>query len=89
MGDRRPLLYSPQFIEACALRAGYVDLVEMHSRNLAELADLRRELAELRDILGIVVKASRETAERDVAALRHQLEVALARVERDPNKPLH
>jgi hypothetical protein len=59
-----------------------------HNRRMSELIALRDEVRELREILADVVRCSRETAERDVAALRRQLEIGLARLER-PGKPLH
>ena len=54
-----------------------------------ELAALRREFDELRSIMLDVVRCLRQQTESDVATLRGQLEVALARIERDPAKPLH
>jgi len=60
----------------------------MFHRHLAELADLRRELHELRSIFLDVVTTLRAQAEVDVATQRHELEVLLARLERDPTRPL-
>jgi hypothetical protein len=81
---RRPLVYHPDCFVA-ALRQAH----DTHAHFLAEMDELKREVAELRDIMQTVVQCSRETAERDVAALRHQLEVALARIQRRPDTPLH
>jgi len=93
MGDgRRVVLYHPKYVEGfrVALREARADLVAMHERHLAELADLRAEVAELRSILADVVRLSREKAEGDLVALRRQLETALGRLERrDPAQPLH
>jgi hypothetical protein len=55
---------------------------------LCELADLRAEVAELLEVLQMVVGTLRAQAESDVATLRRQLETALARIERDPMLPL-
>ena len=56
---------------------------------LCELHDLKREVADLRDILGLMVSTLRIQAEQDVATLRRQLEYALARLERRPTTALH
>jgi hypothetical protein len=90
MDDRRVVLYHPKYVAALrnVLAGAKADLHEMHFRHLCELADLRREVAELRSILQDVIRASREKGEADVASLRRELEHALARLER-PNKPLH
>lgn len=85
------LLYSPQYLAALrnTLAAAKADLHEMHFRHLCGLADLRKEIAELRSILADVV-ALRTQAETDVATLRRQLETALVKLaQRDPQKPLH
>jgi hypothetical protein len=91
MDNGRRILYSPQFVDGfrVALREAKADLQEMHFRHLCELAELRREVGELRSILQDVIWASREKADADVAGLRHELETALARLERNPNKPLN
>jgi len=87
----RRLLVSPERVELIrsALREARADLYEMHESHLRELQELRAEVAELRDVLQLVVRITREWAETDVATLRRQLEVALARIERDPATPLH
>jgi hypothetical protein len=61
----------------------------MHARHVAELAALRNEIDELRDVLQLVVGILRVQAESDVRTLRRQLTAVLARLERDPAKPLH
>ena len=87
----RRLLYSPQYVRGfrVALREARTDLYDMHFKHLCELADLRKEIAELRAVLHLVVTTLREKADQDVAQLRRQLETPLARLERDPAKPLH
>jgi len=88
----RRLLYSPQYVQGfrVALREARTDLHDIHFKHLCELADLRREIAELRDVLHLLVTTLRRQADQDVAQLRRQLETAtLARLERDPAKPLH
>jgi hypothetical protein len=88
----RRLLVSPERVELIrtALREARADLDEMHARHLAELASLRAEVAELREILALVVSITREQVEADVVSMRRQLETALARIERKPdNTPLH
>jgi hypothetical protein len=84
------ILYRPEHVARLrgVLNSAREDLREMHAKHLAELADLRAELGELREILAIVVGVARQQAETDVATLRRQLEYALARLER-PAGPLH
>jgi len=91
MHSGRPLLYSPQYVHGfrIALREARADLHEMHVRHLCELAGLRHEVNELRDVVQLVVSILRQQAKTDVASLRRQLEVALARLERDPAAPLN
>jgi hypothetical protein len=62
---------------------------QQHFEFLAELAALREEVAELRDIMLMITGTLRTSAEQDVAQLRRQLELVLARLERRPNMPLH
>jgi len=88
----RRIVYTPEHVQRFrnALAEARADLRESHSRFLAEIAELRREVAELRSIMQDVVRASRVKAADDVASLRHELETALARLERrDPALPLH
>ena len=65
------------------------DLHEMFCRRLDELNALRGEIAEVRSIFLDVVTTLRMQAEADVATLRRRLEIALARLERDPTRPLN
>jgi hypothetical protein len=92
--QRNRLLYSPHHVEAyrIALREAKDDLREMHERHTAEMESLRGELRELREILTILVAVGRSQVEGELAGLRRQLETQLARLarlERDPQKPLH
>lgn len=91
MDSGRRILLHPRYIEGfrVALREARGDLHEMHYRHLCELAALRAEVAELREILSMIVGTLRTQAETDLATLRRQLERALARIERDPNNLLH
>ena len=70
-------------------RAIRADAWASHYDTVVELRRLQLEVAELRDIFGLVVATLRTQAEADVATLRRQLEYALARIERRPDKPLH
>ena len=85
--SRRVLLYRPRYIQgvrnslANTLAEARADLHDMHFKHLCELADLRREIGELRSILGDVVTTLRTQAESDVATLRRQLETALAKLD--------
>ena len=89
--SRRVVLYHPRVIAALrnTLAEAKDDLRDLHHRHLAELADLRAEISELRSILADVVTSLRTQADQDVAALRRQLMIALARLKRDPQRPLH
>src|SRR6516165_7788041 len=60
VSGRRPL-YSPQYVAGFrnALAEARGDLAELHHRHLAELQQLRHEVAELREILAIVVSVAR------------------------------
>jgi hypothetical protein len=90
MNGRRVLLH-PNYIQAMRntfMREARADLHQMHFEHLCQLADLRRELTELREVLELVVSVSRQKAETDVATLRQQLETALAKLER-PSGPLN
>jgi hypothetical protein len=91
MMSPRRVLYSPQFVAgyADALRTARADLHDMSFRHACELADLRAEVAELRAVFRDVVTSLRERADEEVTALRRQLMIALARLERDPARPLH
>jgi hypothetical protein len=70
-------------------REQYAALAAEHDALAAELVDLQRQVAELRDVLQLVVSVSRQQAETDVATLRRQLEVAIARLERSPTQRLN
>jgi len=88
----RRILYHPQYVRgfANALREARADLDDAHCRHRDELATLRAEVGELRDVVADVVHVMRESAERDVATLRHELELALVRLtRRNPATPLH
>jgi len=77
MNNGRRLLCSTARIHSLLLRA-------------RELAELRAEVSELREVLLLLVGISREQAEMDVATLRRQLMAILVRLERrDPSQPLH
>jgi hypothetical protein len=98
MDDRRVVLYHPRYVAAFRnllaeakndLHAVHERHVAEHERYVAELADLHREVVELREIMQLIVGTLRTQAESDVATLRRQLETALARIERDQQKPLH
>jgi len=92
MNSGRRVLYHPEHVAKLrgVLDDAKADLHAMHERRVAELAELRRELDELRSILALVVSVTRQQAEADLASLRRQLETALVRLERrDPAQPLH
>jgi t-SNARE complex subunit (syntaxin) len=92
MQHNRVVVYHPRFIAALrnTLAEAKADLHEMHYRHLCELADLKKEIAELRAIFRDVVTMLRQQSEADVARLRRQLETALVKLaQRDPQKPLH
>lgn len=94
MRDGRRVVYSHEYM-LCMLRtlearaSAAVSVVQHNAALMAELADLRDELHELREIMLLVTSTLRQQAECDVAQLRRQLELALARLERDPRRPLH
>ena len=89
--NARRTLYTAEFVQnfRTALREARADLHDVHFRYLTELAAVHAEVRELRSILEDLIRASRMQAEGDVATLRRQLETALARIERDQQKPLH
>jgi len=91
MQSSRRVVLHPRIAERYRnlLREARADLYDMHFRHLCELEDLRVELRELKEILSLLVTLRRQQAEGDLDALQRQLETALARIERDPNKPLH
>ena len=70
-------------------RTQYAALTAEQSAIVAELADVRDQFIELREVVQLVLTALRRQADVDVVTLRRQLEVALARLERDPNRPLN
>jgi hypothetical protein len=94
MRSSRKLVVDPNHT---AYRAGYAaamvhartDAAVSNFETLCELHDLKREVAELRDILGLMVSTLRTQAETEVTDLRRRLESALARLERKPSTPLH
>jgi hypothetical protein len=87
----RPVLYHPQIVAAFrnALAQARAKLDEMELRHLTDLAELQSQHAELREIVLMVISILRQQAETDVTKLRLQLETVLARLERDPARPLH
>jgi hypothetical protein len=99
MHGRRPILYNmPQAFEALltTLAKARADLSEQHFQHLCELADqnaelvqLKGQVAELRDILLMMVSIRRAEADTDVVGLRHQLETLLVRLERRDGQALH
>ena len=88
MSHNRVLLH-PAYVERYRaalrqVRQAYAD------QFLGEVAALRAEVQELREILALVVTITRQQAETDVATLRRQLETALVRLaQRDPATPVH
>jgi len=88
MSYGRRVLYSRERVRNL-VRAIRADAWASHYDTVVELRRLQLEVAELRDIFGLVVATLRTQAEADVATLRRQLEYALARIERRPDKPLH
>jgi len=86
--DGRRLLYTHE--RAAFLLRARSDLAALAAEHQAELASLRAEVDELREVLLLVTTTLRQQAEADVAALRRRLETMRARIEpRDPAKPLH
>jgi chromosome segregation ATPase len=96
----RRILYLPEHFQAllATLAKAKADLSEQHFQHLCELADLnaevrnlRDQVAELREVVSLLVSTRRAEAETDVAQLRAQLTALLGRLERrrDPNTPLH
>jgi hypothetical protein len=86
----RPLLRPHVAAYAKVLAQAQADLHALHLQHQCAVADLRREVNELRDIIGDVVSAFRQKADQDVGQLRRQLEIALVRLtQRDPAKPVH
>ena len=88
---RRRLVLHPAYASIrAALVEAHADLHEQHANHMRELAALRVEVAELREVLQLVTSVTRQNAEQDVAALRHTLEHAPARLQRrDPGTQVH
>jgi hypothetical protein len=85
----RRLLYTQDRVRAL-VRAMRADAAVSNFETLCELQDLKREIAELREILAMLVATARTEAEGNVARLRHELECVLARLHRrDPRQALH
>jgi hypothetical protein len=85
----RPLLLHPGFRLLAEARAADE---RRHFELQCELADLRAEIAELREVMQLLVGMAREQAEGNVAELRKQLEGALLRLahhEHRSGRPLH
>jgi len=95
----RRILYLPEHFEAFrnALAKAKGDLHDQHFQHLCqiaalnvEVAALRAELSELRQVVLLLTTIRRAEAETDVATLRARLLAVLARLERrDPARPLH
>jgi hypothetical protein len=88
----RPLL-RPNLL---AVAKAYAEVAQINFEQRRELEGLQQEVArlhaevgELRSVMGGVVTGLRQEADRDVAALRRQLEVALLRLNRNDERPLH
>jgi hypothetical protein len=79
-------LIRPQLEAFAEARA---DLHAMRFQHLCELADLHKEIEELRSIVADVVTGLRQSADNDVARSRRALERALLRLAPDPHKPLN
>ena len=93
MADGRRLLYHPEYVRAFAdaLREARADLHEMHSRHVAEVAALRRELDEVRAAFDELrtVSLARQRAEVELRGLYRERAIVRARAaERDPAAPL-
>jgi hypothetical protein len=87
---RRIVLHPAYALIRSALSEAHASLHEQHANHMHELAALKAEVAELREVLQLVTSVTRQNAEQDVAALRHTLEYALARLQRrDPSTPVH
>jgi hypothetical protein len=98
MHGRRLLLYHPSHVEALQ-RVLAECKAELSARTFehfcrqadmnAEVRALRNEVAELRDVLQLLVSIRRQEAEIDVATLRRQLEALLLRLQPCDGQPLH
>jgi hypothetical protein len=96
-GNRRVVLH-PQLTTALAKLLGearqahaeaMADLAVLNFEHQCTLSDLRAEITELRSIVSDVVTGLRQSADRDVAQLRKELERILMRLApRDPTRPL-
>jgi hypothetical protein len=92
MDNGRRIVLHPALVQRFrnALAEAKSDLHAMHFEHLCQLADLKKEIAELREALQLLVTLRRQQAEGDLTELRRRLEAALARIERrDPSTPLH
>jgi len=65
------------------------DLAQLQHEHEREIAALRRELNELRDACHDIAVVLCDQADRDLATLRKQLELALIRLTPRDGKPLH
>jgi hypothetical protein len=88
------LVYSPQYVAGfvTALRQARAALSQMHFRHLCQMADLGRELAQMRAELEGLRSATlaRQRAAAEVADLRRLQAIGRARAaERDPATPLN
>lgn len=65
------------------------DLAQLHHENQRELAVVREEVDELRQIMRDVTATLREQADHDVKTLRKQLEMALIKLTPRDGRPLN
>lgn len=80
--------YSASFV-AGIVRKARAELADVHAYYQTELASVRAEVAELRDIVTLMVSIRHQRSTTDVSALQQLLEVAIARLERDRTRPLN
>jgi len=93
MSRNRKLLYTPGYVEGFrnALRQARAELAQQHFHHLCELADVRKELDELRAQFDTLrsISLARSKAETKIEELRRLQAIGRARAaERDPASPL-
>lgn len=89
MYDRRPLVRPHLLAIAKAYSEAKAELHVLAFEHRCAIADIQKEVDELRDIVSDVVTALRVKADPDVAELRRQLERALLRLAPPDGKPLN